>query len=296
MRTILFTLAFSLGCHAATLMRIACASPGGTDLAGNVWQADAYYSATSARWDATSQAALAALDLPYRALRYSAPTGSAFSYAIPLPSVAADYTLTLYFQEPNKAARGLRVFDVLVNGAVVKSGLDLYAETGAALKPYALAVPLSAIAGALAVKLVPVAGMNAVLSGIQLDSVEKPPALPFAPYLTGTTLAVPQCPAIGLAFAYILDTQRLYWCFDGSNWNPVSDLVLGPSIFQVKQVDACQGGATYTTSDGQLITWDCTGLYRAILSRMDGSYISLVGEHIDLPSDAYGVAKWLPAK
>ncbi len=288
-------LAFLLACslHGAPVMRIACgSSSGGTDSAGTVWQSDAYFQGGAVY----SRADMAALGVPYRALR----NGPSFAYNIPLPN--GDYTVKLHWVEVRTAASspaistGQRKFDVAVGGSVVAASLDLFAAAGSFM-PYAQSFPVTVSGGVLTISETANAGsLGALLSGIAVDSVDPPPALPFAPYATGTTLAVPQCPAIGLTFAFIRDTGRLYWCFEGSGWNPVSDLVLGPSIFQVKQVDACQGGAVYTTSDGQSFTWDCTGMYRAILARMDGTYLSLVGENIDLPSAAYGITTWLPAK
>lgn len=172
-----FLLVFSLfAClgGAATLKRIAAASPGGTDAAGHVWAPDAYFTGGS-RWDATNQAALSALDLPYRALRYS--TSGAVSYAI--PAAAGDYVVTLYFEEPNKTGPGQRGFDVVVNGSTVKARLDVYAEAGGALKPYVLTVPVTST-GTITVKLVPTLG-NALISGLQLDSIDPPPPPPPPP-------------------------------------------------------------------------------------------------------------------
>ncbi len=155
---------------AATTIRIACgSSTGGVDAAGNLWQPDAHFSGGTDY----SRANMAALDLPYRALRYGA-----FTYS--LPTTAGQYTVTLYFLENRTAASdpqispGQRKIAVTINGTVVIPSLDLYAVAGS-LVPYSAKLSITAT-GPLVITIAPVAGsLAALLSGIQVDSVDVPP-------------------------------------------------------------------------------------------------------------------------
>ncbi|MCW1925706.1 malectin domain-containing carbohydrate-binding protein [Luteolibacter arcticus] len=65
-------------------------------------------------------------DTLYRTVRHN--TGS-LTYAIPVPETA-DYEVTLKFAEIYWSANGKRVFDVKVEGAIVRSGLDIHATAG----------------------------------------------------------------------------------------------------------------------------------------------------------------------
>ncbi len=171
MKTILSILALALTAHAAPL-RIACGSAtGGVDAQGSAWQPDAFYAGGTAY----ASPALAALDFPYRTLRYGA---SAFAYSLPV--APGKYTVTLYFVENRTAASvppvaaGQRQFSVTVNGTAAVASLDLFAVAGS-LKPYSVSVTAQVVAGPLVVSVAPVLG-NALLSGIQVEEVITPPA------------------------------------------------------------------------------------------------------------------------
>lgn len=284
MRALLISLVALSALHGANVMRIACGSAGGVDAAGNVWQADGAYATGGSAY---TTAALSALDLPYRALRFTPGT---MTYT--LPAANGDYLLSLYFIENRTAASvppvavGQRKFSVSVGGVPVVTSLDLFAAAGS-MHPYSVTNSVHVTMGKIVI-----AGMaeigNALLSGIRVDSVDPPP---FAPYLTGTSASVPNCPTAGLAFLYVSDTAKLYWCFAGSNWNPVSDLVLAPSIFpKLVALDECSG------TGGSPIVWDCSGMFRAMIARENGSTMSLVGIDLVVSGGAYPPVSWVPIK
>ncbi len=159
---LLLSLLLSSSLSAVTLARIDCGGSG-----DSVWSADMLYSG-GFRWGAANQPAMGAQAIPYSSLRYGS-----FSYA--LQFAPGSFQVTLKFLEPSAtAAAGSRVFDVTVNGVTVFSGLDLFSSAGA-LKPFDLSFPVTATAdGKILIVLKPTKG-NAVLSGIQVDSIDAPP-------------------------------------------------------------------------------------------------------------------------
>ncbi len=275
--------------HSANLYRIACGSQGGTDPSGNVWQSDAMYSTPSARWNAANQPALSSQPIPYQAERYTAPASFPFSYT--LPAAAGDYTVTLGFLEVRTdtsvppIAAGQRVFSVSINGAVAQPALDIFAAAGS-LAPYSLTFHVTTT-GPIVIALASITG-NAVLSGIQVDSVAVAPPPAFAPYLTGVESALPSVCPQGLTFFVATDTDHLFWCAAGGAWHRVGDFSAGPSIFHLQALDECSGSGAQ---------WNCAGMFRAILSRDDGGpTMSLVGIDLFVSGGAYPPVTWAPAK
>ncbi len=159
--------------HAATVVRMACGGPGGTDTAGNVWAADSGVGGGLA-WTATSQPNLASQPVPYQSMCYSVGVAS-FSRTFSVPS--GDYTVKFKFLEPNKTGAGQRIFGASINGVPVISGLDLFAAAGA-LKPYDLAFNTTAVNGSIQI-IFTTAVWKSVISAIQIDSVATipPPTL-----------------------------------------------------------------------------------------------------------------------
>ena len=168
-------------CPAATVLRIACGTTQpSTDAAGNTWRADTGYSGGAA-WTPANQAALASQPVPYRSLRYSATPGAPFGYLLVLPpSSNGAYVVKLKFSEPQKTGPGQRMFSVALNGVPAISNMDLFAAAPGALVPLDRSFPLTSLTGALQISLTASAG-NAVLSGIQVDTVDAPPVLPNGP-------------------------------------------------------------------------------------------------------------------
>jgi hypothetical protein len=147
----------------ATVARMACGGPGGTDAAGNVWTADSK-AGGGAAWTVANQPALSSQPIPYQALCYSLGTVQ-FSRTFTVP--AGNYSVILKFLEPNKTAAGQRTFVISLNGSPVTLGLDVFAAAGA-LKPYDRAFAISAPGGFIQVTLAGAIG-NAVLSAVQID-------------------------------------------------------------------------------------------------------------------------------
>lgn len=142
---------------AATVVKIACGGPGGQG-----WGADAGYSG-GLPWVNPP----AALSPPFLNLRYA----KSFSYAFPLP--AGQYTVTLEFIEPNATAIGKRLFNIGINGGLVAAtDIDLFAIAGT-LKPFSLPIQVNST-GSIQITFTGRVG-NAVVSGIQIDSIDPPP-------------------------------------------------------------------------------------------------------------------------
>lgn len=142
-------LALAFSAHAATVLRVECGGPG-----------DFGYDGGTA-WTASNQAGLP------MSMRF-AP-----SLTYTLRVAAGQYQVTLDFLEPNKTRAGERVFSVALNGNVIAPSLDLYGVAGL-LVPYQISATVTAGAGGLQVRLVGAMG-NAVISRIQVDSVDVPP-------------------------------------------------------------------------------------------------------------------------
>ncbi len=155
--------------HAATVVRMACGGPGGTDAAGNVWTADSGIGGGIA-WTAASQPNLSSQPVPYQSMCYSVGTAS-FSRTFNVP--AGNYTVKFKFLEPNKTASGQRLFGASINGVPVISGLDLFAAAGV-LKPYDLAFNTTAVNGSIQI-IFTTALWKSVISAIQIDSLPTVP-------------------------------------------------------------------------------------------------------------------------
>jgi hypothetical protein len=193
--------------HSATVVRMACGGPGGTDAANNVWTADSG-TGGGAVWTVANQPALASQPIPYRSLCYSFGTSS-FSRTLTVP--AGNYSVTLKMLEPNKTAAGQRVFGATINGVPVLSGLDLFAMAPAALKPYDRTYQVMAPAGVIQITLTASLG-NAVLSAIQIDDVPFVPPVWIPP--TCTFASPPATPQNGQACIFT-DVSATMSCSGG---------------------------------------------------------------------------------
>ncbi len=151
-----------LGCtaHATTLVQMACGGPGGAGWATDTKQGGGAY------WTSVNQPAMALQPIPYQTLCYSSGA-TPFSRTFTLP--AGNYTVSLKWLEPNKTAAGQRIFNVSINGAPAAIGLDVFAASGGALKPYDRTFPVSASGGFIVITLAGQIG-NALLSAIQIDT------------------------------------------------------------------------------------------------------------------------------
>jgi beta-galactosidase len=89
-----------------------------------------------------------------------------FAYDIPLPN--GKYRVRLSFFEPDsKAVAGARKFDVVINGAVVDSGLDVFEAAGRAMKAVVREYPMQVTIDKAELEFKPVVG-KALLSAIEI--------------------------------------------------------------------------------------------------------------------------------
>ena len=89
-----------------------------------------------------------------------------FAYQIPLRN--GKYNVKLSFFEPDRmAAAGTRKFDVVINGAAVESGLDVFEAAGGAMKAVMREYPMQVANGEAELEFKPVIG-KAVLSAIEI--------------------------------------------------------------------------------------------------------------------------------
>ncbi|MFI5378942.1 MAG: right-handed parallel beta-helix repeat-containing protein, partial [Tepidisphaerales bacterium] len=99
-------------------------------------------------------------------------SGSELAYQLPVPD--GNYTLRLHFMQ-DVSYIGKSVFDIKVNGVVVKSAYDLFASAGAGYKAAALSFNVNASGGkGFLVEVVAVSGYP-VLSGIELTAPNPTP-------------------------------------------------------------------------------------------------------------------------
>ena len=152
------------------------------------WQADSYSSATysSASFNAvvgTSGVTNPAPQGVYQTYVYStSQIGSKLAYKLPVQD--GTYTLRLHFAEPGGVpGAGYRLFDIQVNGQIVRPAYDIYAAAGGYYKAAVVEVEVSATGGqGLSVELVTQSSFwnyPALLSGLEL--VQASPAGVAAP-------------------------------------------------------------------------------------------------------------------
>ena len=116
---------------------INCGGGAFTDSEGNEWEADGYYqpSEPDSLSIQTMEPILGtdddALYSSARMFRRNRP--GPYLYEIPIPA-AGEYNVTLHFAEidPSRAATGLRVANVVVEGTALESGFDIFEAAGGA--------------------------------------------------------------------------------------------------------------------------------------------------------------------
>jgi hypothetical protein len=201
--------------------------------------------------------------------------------------------VTLKFIEPSKTAAGQRRFSVAINGVQVVTNLDLFAAAGM-LKPYDVTFPFSG--SPIVITLTPTTAIDkAVISGIQVDTVDPPGPWPYPHVVTGLETAPPPCPSTGMTFFFATDTQHLFWCSmlgDGI-WHTVGDVrnFVSPPPAGLIALETCSGSGS-TGIDG--IGWNCAAIYHATIGLQDGTQISLIGPDMPMPS-ATGIT-WTSVK
>jgi hypothetical protein len=106
-----------------------CGGPSYTDPAGNYWLSDDGYFNTGKPDSTTESISGTENDFMYQTDRWDDPFDPApMMYSIPLES--GNYDIVLHFSEIYFSRTGARRFDVLLEGSVVFSNVDIYAQAG----------------------------------------------------------------------------------------------------------------------------------------------------------------------
>jgi hypothetical protein len=100
----------------------------------------------------------------YQCERY----GNPFTYTFNVP--AGNYQVTLKFAELYQTAPGARVFDVLINGALVLNNYDIFSDTGAEyIAVSKIFNNISPVSGLIAIQFGPATADNAQVCAIQIN-------------------------------------------------------------------------------------------------------------------------------
>jgi chitodextrinase len=172
------------------------------DSFGQSWSAD-----TGFNTGTTSSTTIAVKGTPdptlYQTERDDAPAAPELSYSLNLPN--GSYTARLYFAETNPATsgRGLRVFDVNLQGQSAFPGVDIFAQTGGANNALVLQAPVTVTNG------------NLTIQFIHHVSDPKINAIEIVPAGTGDTL--PPTAPTGLATSGVTATSLTL------NWSASTD-------------------------------------------------------------------------
>jgi len=148
--------------------------------------------------------------------------GLSFQLAVPDGS----YNLRLHFMD-DVSYLGKSVFNIEINGVVVKSAYDLYADAGAAYKVTALSFPVTASGGTgLSIALTGVSGFQTI-SAIELDTANpNPMASPMAQLQVSTDS--------GATWTTIADNQPIDGYARGSfQWTPTIATLGATALFRV---------------------------------------------------------------
>jgi len=163
----------------STVALINCGGGAFTDSQGNEWEADDYYQ--PAEPDSLSIQTMEpilntdddALYSSARMFRRNRP--GPYLYEIPIPA-AGDYNVVLHFAEidPNRAATGLRLANVVVEGTALESGFDIFESAGgAAFTAVTLSTTVSVSTGTLTVAF-EVVKFNPIVSAIAVYTAVAP--------------------------------------------------------------------------------------------------------------------------
>jgi hypothetical protein len=140
-----FLLTASIGTYAGSAaaadIRINVGGNKYTDSVGNVWSADRGFN--TGKVSTRKRSIAGTTDDPlYYNQRYDSGTAPEMVYSFAVPN--GDYAVNLHFAETYSGAygRGLRVFDVAIEGALVLDNVDIFSQTGGAQKLLVHNVPL----------------------------------------------------------------------------------------------------------------------------------------------------------
>jgi hypothetical protein len=162
--TLSHTASASLTVNASLGMPIRVNAGGGqyTDSLGQVWLADTGYQQGSSGSTATTVGGTSDPTL-YRTERFS--TTGALSYQFGAPN--GSYTVKLKFVETSYTAAGQRIFDVALNGSVVRPRLDILAAAGGANIAYDFSQPVAVTDGQITITLMARTG-NPKINAIEI--------------------------------------------------------------------------------------------------------------------------------
>ena len=236
-------LGFALCLQAQTSgINIACGNPANyTSPDGTVWQSDRYFTGGD-RYNSSYGASGTTDTNLYRWSRYG--KWGDFSYSIPLTN--GSYQVTLDFAELQFGSKGMRVFNVLLNGSPALTNFDIAAEVGpqvALSKQFAVTVAN----GALQIDVKGVVNFG-TLTAIQITPATGQTTPPVTPPVTPPTNTTTPPPTTGLATVLniVCGNPANYTSPDGTAW-------LSDRYFT--------GGDRYNSSYGASGTTD-SNLYR----------------------------------
>ena len=163
---------------------------------GIVWGTDNYYESGRPTYPsgAITEADLGALasSVPVGLFEAARRQRYFVNYKVPVP--AGSYTVKLYFMEDELAAvPGSRVFNVLVNGAVVRSNMDLALEVGVR-KPLVVTATTTSVAGSIFIQLMEGQTQWPLICGIEIVGGTAPPPPTIAPPPPSTVAPPPPPP------------------------------------------------------------------------------------------------------
>ncbi len=206
------------------LYRVNCGKLDGsyTDGSGIVWSQDNYFNTnnTSTSSSTVTVSGTTAPDI-YRTQRFKNRTSSTpLKYQFPVSN--GSYELRLHFAEVWTGATGpgIRVFDVLVEGAVALNDFDIFAEAGGRDRALVKTLPVTVSDGMLTID------FNVVVQNPQVSAIE---IYPIASGGAGDTTA-PSTPANLAAGSLTTNSVNLSWT--ASTDNPGGTGVSGYRVFR----------------------------------------------------------------
>lgn len=138
-------------------IRINCGGPAMVDASGNHWAADNLKNHTE------TVAAITNTSIPALYTKESWSTGT-LQYQFTVPN--SSYTVKLHFAEIYLTQKGLRVFNIVINGSTVHASFDILGLTTPD-KAYDVSFPVTVTGGLITIQLVPVMG-SPKLSAIEI--------------------------------------------------------------------------------------------------------------------------------
>jgi hypothetical protein len=181
---------------------------------GNTWSADSNFNSGTAHCVTNTVVNTNDSGL-YQCERFGDP----FTYTFNVP--AGSYQVTLKFAELYHTAAGARVFNVLINGATVLNGYDIFADTGSEFMAVSKVFNnISPAGGLITIQFGPATADNAQVCAIQINP--QPPSPTPTP-----TLAVTACGTPGIT-PFIQVNGGAWQQLDSITASIGSNVTLGP--------------------------------------------------------------------